>query len=106
MRAFAYQRPATIGEAVALLGSHGADARVLAGGTDLIIRLRDGSLRPSLVVDVKRIPELQAGISVADGLARISAATVMTDVAAHPHHASPVPRPRGGRGGGGLGADP
>jgi CO/xanthine dehydrogenase FAD-binding subunit len=84
MRAFAYQRPATIGQAVALLESHGADARVLAGGTDLIIRLRDGSLRPSVVVDVKRIPELQAGISVADGLARISAATVMTDVAAHP----------------------
>ena len=67
MRTFAYQRPATVGEAVALLDAHGADARVLAGGTDLIIRLRDGSLQPSLVVDVKRIPELQAGIDVRRG---------------------------------------
>ena len=58
MQPFAYARPATVAEAVALLEEHGTDARVLAGGTDLIIRLRDGSARPTVVVDVKRIAEL------------------------------------------------
>ena len=44
MQTFAYARPATAGRGGrALLEAHGPDARVLAGGTDLIIRLRDGS---------------------------------------------------------------
>ena len=42
MRAFAYERPTHLDDAVALLAEHGPEARLLAGGTDLIIRLRDG----------------------------------------------------------------
>ena len=61
---------------------NGPDARVLAGGTDLIIRLRDGTLRPAVVVDLKRIAELQPGIREEAGCLVISATTVMTDVAA------------------------
>ena len=54
MRAFSYERPAHLDDAVALLAEHGPEgARLLAGGTDLIIRLRDGTLRPKVVVDVK-----------------------------------------------------
>jgi CO/xanthine dehydrogenase FAD-binding subunit len=82
MRAFSYQRPTTIADAVALLAEHGPDARVLAGGTDLIIRLRDGSARPSVVVDVKRIPELDPAIREVDGWLVIGATTVMTEIAA------------------------
>jgi CO/xanthine dehydrogenase FAD-binding subunit len=82
MQPFAYARPAALDEAVALLERHGPDARVLAGGTDLIIRLRDGTAQPVVVVDVKRIPELAPRIDVADGHLRISAGTVMTDIAA------------------------
>ena len=82
MHTFAYARPATLAEAMALLETHGPDARVLAGGTDLVIRLRDGSLRPTVVVDVKRIPELRPSIREEDGRLVISATTVMTDVAA------------------------
>ncbi len=78
MHAFTYERPATVAEAVALLEAHGTEARVLAGGTDLIIRLRDGSLQPSVVVDIKRIPELAPAIELRDGVARISAGTTMT----------------------------
>jgi carbon-monoxide dehydrogenase medium subunit len=79
---FAYARPATVAEAVALLAEHGPAARVLAGGTDLVIRLRDGTASPALVVDVKRIPELHPRIDLGDGVLAISAGTVMTDVAA------------------------
>ncbi len=84
MQPFTYARPATLAEAVALLAERGPDARVLAGGTDLIIRLRDGSMTPSLVVDVKRIAELAPGIHEAAGVLVIGATTVMSDIAAHP----------------------
>ncbi len=81
MRPFAYARPASVADAIALLEANGPDARLLAGGTDLIIRLRDGSVRPRLVIDLKRIPELGGAIREADGTLTIGAATVMTDIA-------------------------
>src|SRR5439155_3514544 len=52
--------------------------------TDLIIRLRDGSIATRLVVDVKRIGELAATISEAAGGLAIGARTVMTDIANDP----------------------
>ena len=85
MQPFAYARPDTLTEAVDLLVRHGGDARVLAGGTDLVIRLRDGSFAPSVVVDVKRVPELAPGIlATGDGGLVIGATTTMTEIAAHP----------------------
>jgi carbon-monoxide dehydrogenase medium subunit len=84
MQTFRYARPASLAEVIALLDRHGPDARLLAGGTDLIIRLRDGTVRPSVVVDLKRIVELRPGIHEADGHLVIAATTVMTDVAADP----------------------
>lgn len=84
MRPFAYARPATLAEAVALVSRHGAAARILAGGTDLIIRLRDGTLRPDVVIDLKRIPELRPEIREEPGRLWISAGTVMTDILEHP----------------------
>ena len=80
MRAFAYERPTSLDEAFALLAEHGPDARLLAGGTDLIIRLRDGSIRPRTVIDVKRITELDGEIREDDDGLTIGANTVMTDV--------------------------
>lgn len=82
MHPFEYARPATLAEAVVLLATHGPDARILAGGTDLIIRLRDGTLQPSVVIDLKRIAELQPAIRQQDGRVEIGAMTVMTDIAA------------------------
>lgn len=82
MRAFAYERPTHLDAAVALLAEHGPEARLLAGGTDLIIRLRDGSIRPRIVVDLKGIAELDAEIRERDGHLTIGARTVMTDIAA------------------------
>jgi CO/xanthine dehydrogenase FAD-binding subunit len=82
MRAFAYERPTHLDAAVAILAEHGPDARPLAGGTDLIIRLRDGSLRPQVVVDLKRIDELDGEIREREDDLVIGARVVMTDIAA------------------------
>jgi carbon-monoxide dehydrogenase medium subunit len=82
MRAFAYERPTHLDDALDLLGEHGPEARLLAGGTDLIIRLRDGSIRPRIVVDVKRIAELDGEIREDDGHLTIGAWTTMTVIAA------------------------
>jgi len=58
MKPFAYQAPTSIGEAIALLADTSRNARPLAGGTDLLVQLRRGVCEAELLVDVKRIPEL------------------------------------------------
>ena len=58
MKWFDYARPYSIGEAVQLLSGAGDKARVLAGGTDLLVQLRADRKQAELVVDVKRIPEM------------------------------------------------
>lgn len=85
MRPFAYERPTRLAEAVALLAEHGLNARLLAGGTDLIIRLRDGTLQPDVVIDVKGIADLSDRIVERDGVLVIGARAVMTDIAADPY---------------------
>ena len=81
MRAFTYERPDRLADALALIADGGdRGARPLAGGTDLIIRLRDGTMRPSTVVDVKAIAEFSRDIRVEDGWLRIGARTTMTDL--------------------------
>ena len=53
-----YASPNTLDEALRLLAEKGDKARVMAGGTDLIVHMRVGALQPELVVDGKSIPEL------------------------------------------------
>lgn len=80
MHPFTYERPVTLEEAVALLDEHGPEAQIIAGGTDLVIGLRDGTIRPRVVIDLKRIPELRPGIREVDGRVSISAGTVMSEI--------------------------
>jgi carbon-monoxide dehydrogenase medium subunit len=84
MQRFTYARPETLADAIAILAERGSDARILAGGTDLIIRLRDGSMAPTVVVDIKRVLELAPGIRMEHGALVIGATTVMTEIAADP----------------------
>jgi CO/xanthine dehydrogenase FAD-binding subunit len=74
---FVYERPQTMAEAVALLRA--GDARVLAGGTDLIVQMREGRRSVGCLVDIKRIGEL-TGISMLPegGVAIGAAATAAT----------------------------
>jgi len=56
MRRFAYFAPATLDEAVALLGRYDGKASVLAGGTDLLVEIKEQLRRPDYVVNIKKIP--------------------------------------------------
>jgi CO/xanthine dehydrogenase FAD-binding subunit len=80
MRAFAYERPTRLDEAIGMLAEHGAAARPLAGGTDLIIRLRDRTVTPGVVVDLKRIADLDDGIVEAPEGRTIGARATMTTI--------------------------
>jgi carbon-monoxide dehydrogenase medium subunit len=82
MQQFSYARPESVAEAVGLLREHGEDAMLLAGGTDLMIDLRERRKRPKLVIDLKRIAEIRPEITEKDGWIRITASTVMSDIVA------------------------
>ncbi len=60
MQAFTYVSPKTIGEAAAILATEGDNAKILSGGTDIIVQLREGRRQAKVVVDVKAIPELNS----------------------------------------------
>jgi len=57
LHAFDYATPQSVADAVVLLNEHGENARVLAGGTDLIVQLRENRRRAEVVVDIKGITE-------------------------------------------------
>ena len=58
MRKFEYLKPDSIKEAILILSQYGDRARILNGGTDLIVGIRDKILQPEYVVDIKTIPHL------------------------------------------------
>jgi carbon-monoxide dehydrogenase medium subunit len=55
---FTYLRPADLAEACALLAERGADAKVLAGGTDVIVKMKHRRMTPSCLLNIKGIPGL------------------------------------------------
>jgi carbon-monoxide dehydrogenase medium subunit len=83
MRRFDYHAPGTLEEALALL-KRGNGVRLLAGGTDLLVHLKEGAARPSTVVSIGRLPEL-AGLTFDEsGGLRLGAATDMASIEASP----------------------
>ena len=62
-----YEAPKTIKEATGLLAKAKGNAFVLAGGSDLLVRLKNGMIEPELVVDIKRIPSMQTVTKTASG---------------------------------------
>ncbi|HEX9769744.1 MAG TPA: xanthine dehydrogenase family protein subunit M [Kiloniellales bacterium] len=78
-----YEAPETLGAAVTLLHGEAGLARPLAGGTDLLVQLRAGTVAPDLVVDLKRIPEMRR-ITAENGGFRIGAAVTGAELGEHP----------------------
>ncbi|MBI4285238.1 MAG: xanthine dehydrogenase family protein subunit M [Chloroflexi bacterium] len=58
MKAFEYLEPRTVSETLKLLSQHSAEARVLAGGVDLLCRMRCREIEPDYVLNISKIPEL------------------------------------------------
>ena len=77
---FDYARPRTLAEASKLLAGQGATA--LAGGTDLMVAIRHRKTRPDLVVDLKKVEDLESGISHRDERVRIGGLATMAQIAA------------------------
>lgn len=75
---FEYFAPTTIVEACKILVEH-SDAIVLAGGTDVIVKMKEGSLRPKRVVNIKKIPGLGGIKETPDGI-WIGALTRIRDI--------------------------
>ncbi len=77
---FNYAAPRTRGELLDLLAAEGQGAKLLAGGTDLLVNMRSGAVKPRLVIDVKRV-EGFSGIewSAKDGLV-MKASTTINDL--------------------------
>jgi carbon-monoxide dehydrogenase medium subunit len=77
-----YEMPATADAAVALLAGAQGPARLLAGGTDLLIQLRAGFLESALLINVKGIAEMNT-IAFTDGAFRIGASVPCMELIEH-----------------------
>jgi aerobic carbon-monoxide dehydrogenase medium subunit len=77
-----YEAPKTLEAAVALLAGANGLAKVLAGGTDILIQMRGGRVDPALLVDVKHIPEMTAIVAENGGF-RFGAAVCAMSLSEH-----------------------
>jgi len=78
-----YKTPKTLQEACQLLWEACGKAKVIAGGTDLVIGLRNGDQNPQLLMDITNLKELR-GIEESDGTLSIGAAVSHSEIASSP----------------------
>jgi CO/xanthine dehydrogenase FAD-binding subunit len=83
MKAFGYVAAKDIGHAVAALAEHGAKAKILAGGTDLLVELKHAVHNPQVIIDVSRLRQLKT-IAVGDDGLHIGALATHGDIMASP----------------------
>lgn len=86
-----YVAPRSLDEAVGAYAAAAGAARILAGGTDLLVQMRSGMVRPGLIVDVKKIPEMMGVEETADGGFRVGAAVSGAALADHPRFGAAWP---------------
>jgi carbon-monoxide dehydrogenase medium subunit len=79
MTDFEYLQPKELGETLQLLGSFAGKAKVLAGGTDLVLLLQQGLVKPSHVIDISNVQGLNY-IREENGYIKIGATTKMRDI--------------------------
>jgi CO/xanthine dehydrogenase FAD-binding subunit len=81
---FDFYQPATLAEASRLLKENGPGGRFLAGGTDLVIAMKEKGLLPKYIVDLKRVPGLSGIRENNDGTITIGALTTMYAIETSP----------------------
>lgn len=84
MHSFQLHQPSTVQEALALLQRYGPEARILAGGTDLIIQMTSGRIRPAVCISSSRLLELDAIVCDSEGSLRIGGTATLRQVELHP----------------------
>jgi len=80
MKEFAFHSPNSLTEALELLGELGEQARPLAGGTDLLLQMRQGERLPGALVSLRRLTELKGIHDDADGGLRLGAGTTLREL--------------------------
>jgi 4-hydroxybenzoyl-CoA reductase subunit beta len=79
LRAFEHLEPRTLEEACQLLSAHGGMAAVVAGGTDLLVRMKHGVTAPGVLIDLRGVAGLGEIRGVGDGLS-LGATATLTEV--------------------------
>lgn len=82
--AFDFYQPATLQEASRLLKENGPGGRFLAGGTDLVIAMKEKGLLPKYIVDLKRLPGLSGIRENSDGSISLGALTTLHEIETSP----------------------
>ena len=82
MSSLSYTAPTSVNEAVGILAGAQGLAKILSGGTDLLVQLRSGRTKPDIIVDTKKIPGIM-GIREVDGGFVIGAATPCSVIGEH-----------------------
>ena len=75
--------PGSVDECLAVLATRGSDAKLVAGGTDLLVQMKNGVLHPAFVVDISRLSELRTIAVGADGGLRLGAAVTARQIERH-----------------------
>jgi xanthine dehydrogenase YagS FAD-binding subunit len=88
MKPFAYTRPETIDQALAILDH---ETRPLAGGTDLLTLIKGEIAEPAHLVDIKRLPDLNGEITLRDGTITIGALATLARIETDPLLAEHLP---------------
>jgi len=91
LRPFAYDRPATIAETIALLSGDASGARPLAGGTDLLTLMKGEIVAPYRLVDIKRLNDLTDEIEVTERGLEIGALATLAEIETNPFVVSLAP---------------
>jgi CO/xanthine dehydrogenase FAD-binding subunit len=85
-----YAAPVTVEAAVSLLGEAGGGAKIMAGGTDILVQLHADLIDPDLIVDIKKIPDLRTIAEEAGGF-RVGAAVTGMELMDHEAFAAAWP---------------
>ena len=82
MSSLSYAAPTSVNEAVGILAGAQGLAKIMSGGTDLLVQLRSGRTKPDIIVDTKKIPGIM-GIKEVDGGFVFGAATPCSVIGEH-----------------------
>lgn len=88
---FSYLRPGSVAEAAQVLAEYGSRATLVAGGTDLLPKMKRGQLEPEILVGLDHLDELRQVRVMADGGYEIGAGVTLSEIISHPQLGAAYP---------------